>query len=583
MRNWALRDTFLRTLVWLGLSAVLITEALGLLHLLRPIPIAICWCAALVVILRSFSKTRLDRRQKAIVCPTVFEGAIAVVIAVISATIALTAILYPPNSADAMAYHMPRVVYWAQAHSVFFFPTPYLNQIMLQPMTEYVMLHTYLLTGGDHLINLIACGAFVGAVVGVSAIGGALGLSSRGQAIAALLAATLPNAILQASGAKNDLMLALWLVCAVYSAAKGDAMFLGLSVGLALATKGTAYLFLPPMLLALGIWKRRQLAWIAAGVVLLNGLQYARNLQLSESPLGFDSAQGDGLYRWRNSHLSTGALVSNLLRNTSEQLGGRSPSWNTGVFNDVLWAHRALGLNPNDPDTTWPFATFSAPVNANHEANANNRWHLLLFVIAGMVAMRNRRWGAYAGGLICAFLLFCLYLRWQPYLARLELPLFVLAAPLGAWALECLRPTWLALLPCAFLLSGARLPLIQNWTRPLKNATGTRTERYFNDMVYWDNRASYLAAAAGVRKSGCQVVGLDINQNQLEYPIQALLPGAFFEHTGVENPSTRYADPHNPRPCAVVCLDCAGIQKRLDLYRDFGQPLEFGRFLVYLR
>jgi hypothetical protein len=334
------------------------------------------------------------------------------------------------------------------------------------------------------------------------------------------------------------------------------------------------------MLLALGVWKRRQLAWIAAGVLLLNGPQYVRNLQLSGSPLGFDSAHGDGLYRWRNAHVSLGALVSNILRNTSEQLGARSPSWNSGVFDNVLRAHHALGLNPDDPGTTWPYATFTAPANANHEANANNRWHLLLFAIAALFAVRNRRWGAYAGGLICAFLLFCLYLRWQPYLARLELPLFVLAAPLGAWALECLRPAWLALVPCAFLLSGARLPLTQNWTRPLMHATG---RSYFNDMVQWNNRSSYLEAANAVRRSGCRVVGLDINDNQLEYPLQASLRGAFFEHTGVGNASTRYADPHAPQPCAVVCPDCAGDQRRMDLYRNFGPPLEFGRFLVYLR
>jgi hypothetical protein len=59
----------------------------------------------------------------------------------------------------------------------------------------------------------------------------------------------LPNGILQASGAKNDYVLALWLVAAVYFAMRRDLLFLGLAVGLACATKSTAYLFLPPVLL----------------------------------------------------------------------------------------------------------------------------------------------------------------------------------------------------------------------------------------------------------------------------------------------------------------------------------------------
>jgi hypothetical protein len=260
------RDLLLRSMVFLGVAAALLTEVLSLFHWLRPVPIGVAWAAIVAAFVWKI--------RPAVVRPRPLEAILAGAIAAIVGVVAVTALLSPPNSADAMAYHMPRVIYWAQAGSVAFFPTPYFNQVMLQPLAEYLMLHTYLLSGGDRWINLITCGAFAGCIAGVSAIAREMGLSSRAQAFVALFCATLPNAILQASGAKNDMLLALWLVCVVYFAVRREPMWLGLAVGLALATKGTAYLFLPPMLLALGAWRRREIAWMAAGVLLINTPQY---------------------------------------------------------------------------------------------------------------------------------------------------------------------------------------------------------------------------------------------------------------------------------------------------------------------
>ena len=584
-----MRDYLLRGAVFLGTSALVLTELLSPFHLLSRWPLAAAW------LLAAIAWTRLGPRRP----PLKFrfrplEAGFAAIIAAIGGVVALTAILSPPNSADAMAYHLPRVVYWAQSSSIAFFPTPYLNQTMLQPLAEYLMLHTYLLTGGDRLINLVAFAAYAGSVVGVSAIAGTFGLSSRSQAWAALFCATLPNAVLQASGAKNDSLLALWLVCAVYFAARRDAPWLALSAALALATKGTAYLFLPPLLLyAAIVLPRRGVAWIAGAVCVLNGPQYARNLQLSGSPLGFDSAQGDGIFRWRNEHLTWKPAFSNALRHTSEQLGARSPRWNQSVYDVVVDIHRRLGLDPDDRDTTWPGAHYSPPLNANHEANANNRWHLLLIAAAAIfaVATRNRRWMLYASALLAAFLLFCLYLKWQPFLARLELPLFVLGAPLAAFLVEKLRYPAAALVLALFLANNARPALFQNWTRPLKDPHSlwatARDDDYFRDMGQWNNRASYLESVDRTARSGCTEIGLDISENQLEYPFQALLrernPRVRFVHTGVVNASARYAAANAPPPCAVLCPDCIANQRKIALYRDIGPPIEIGRFLLFLK
>ena len=578
-----MRDFLLRGCVALGVAVALVTEILSPFHLLRRGPLIVVWLA-----IAAFAGWWGRRFRPPAVRFRPLEAALAFLCAAIVAIVAVTAWVSPPNSADAMAYHMPRVVYWAQAASVAFFPTPYYNQVCLQPLAEYFALHTYLLSGGDRFVNLISCAAFAAAIVAVSALAGALGAGTRGQAFAAFFCATLPNGILQASGAKNEWMAALWLICAAWFALREDWPFTGLSLGLALAAKATAYLFAPPLLVAIVLMRRskirvRQLAWIAAGILVVNTPQYVRNIRLSGSPLGYDSAQGDGVFRWRNEPAGVKSLVSNFVRHTSDQLGARSESWNRAVFHAALAIHRALGIDPDDRGDTFPGAAFAAPVNANHEANANNRWHLLLAAIALALAAatRKRTWILYGAGLIAAYLLFCFYLKWQLFMGRLERPLFVLAAPLAGALLETIRPAILAAAICLFLLLNARLPLFQNWTRPLTGPhslfAASRDDNYFRDMKQWDNRASYLKAIDLTARSGCLTVGIDISRNQLEYPFQALLrerhPAVRFWHVGIGHPA---------RPCAVFCPDCAGVAGKAAAYSDIGPPIEIGHFLLFL-
>jgi len=225
-----------------------------------------------------------------------------------------------------------------------------------------------------------------------------------------------------------------------------DALFLGAAVGLALFTKATAYLFLPWPIAAVllpAVWRQRRRAAPLAIAALVCALavnlpHYWRNWDLSGSVMGFDSAQGDGLFRWRNETYGWKQTVSNMLRHAAEQLGGRSSRWNQGVYDFVLAAHRDLGIDVNDPATTTRWSVYEAPRNANHETNAPNRWHLLLLAVVACILAwralraRDRRRAVYALALVCGFVVFCAYLKWAPFVARYQLPLFVLGAPLAA-------------------------------------------------------------------------------------------------------------------------------------------------------
>ncbi len=631
------RERFLRTLVWLGVALVVITELLSAFHALQPKPLFFCWLAlavAVVLLLRPRLPFAIPPSARDPVVILANIGAAAILILT-----ALTAAYSPPNSADAMAYHMPRVVYWAEQSSVRFFPTPYFNQIMLQPLAEYAMLHTWLLTGGDRLVNFVQWFGSVGSIIGVSAIAALMGAGARGQALAALFCATLPAGVLASSGAKNDYFLAMWLVCAIYFAARfarslqlRDALVLGAALGLALLTKATAYLFAPWLLAAVFLphairFSRR--TFLRAGAALacalllggiLNTPQYARNFELSGSILGFDSAHGDGFFGWRNETFGWKQTASNMLRNLSDQLGGRSEKWNHEVYDWIVRAHQWLGINVNDPATTWRWTTFEPPRNANHEANANSKWHLLILAIATGIALwrliyarepRERQHRAnnaglalYSLALLCGYVAFCAYLKWQLYEARLFLPLLVAGSPLAGAALDwgMRPPAWKMpaaprllsqLLLCLFLLSTARRPATENWVRPLKGPRSvfrvSRDDQYFADMTQWNNRATYirtiqLLTSLGT-KPACHIIGIDASGYPLEYPLMALLreriPGVLFVHTGVHNVSARFRPSVEAAPCAIVCLDCAGDHQRQSLYQSLPWRADVDKFVVF--
>jgi hypothetical protein len=566
---------YLQCSVACGAFAVAVTELLGAAHALTRPALFIVWIAALVgawPVYRAVTKGSGFIDKPRVALPGLIDSLLIAIIAAILGILAFIALKSPPNSTDAMAYHLPRVLFWAQDRSVAFFPTPYLNQIMLQPFAEYLMLQTYILSGGDHFINLVQWFGCLTSIVAVAAIAKQFGADLRGQLLAALFCATIPNGILQASGAKNDYVLAAWLACAAYfllrapEGNRADTIFAGLALGLALGTKATAYLFAPGLILALAIpawkWWRGHLlsiALIAAGALALNLPQFARNINLSGSPLGFDSAQGDGKFRWQNDKFGWRATVSNILRHSTEQLGARSDRWNQGLFDRVVSLHRKLGLDVNDPATTWVWSHYDPPRNANHETNAPNRWHLgILALCFLMMPWRSPRLLLYLCGLIAGFIFFCAYLKWQPYMARMFLPLFVLACP----SVSIVRPRILQLALVLLLLDTAKPYLFENWVRPLKGPNSilrtSRDSQYFNDLHLWNIEATTREQVDAAASSGCSLIGIDINDLQLEYPFETLLRErnreVQFVHVNVTNQSKKYEHPDQAKPCRIVKL-----------------------------
>jgi 4-amino-4-deoxy-L-arabinose transferase-like glycosyltransferase len=510
------------------------------------------------------------------------------------AMLGLVAWVAPPNTWDSMTYHLPRVMHWIQDQSVAFFPTNIIRQLHQPPWAEYAILHFQLLSGGDSLDNSVAWFSLIGCIVAASLIAQQLGADWRGQVFAAVIAATIPMGILQASSTQNDLVVAFWLLCAISSLFAyqiqpnwRDAAAAGASLGLAILTKGTAYVFALPFLLWFGIWGLRALHWqvwkpvllISLGVLLLNAAFYARNLSLFGSPLG----PSDATDLYANGSFSPKALLSNVIRNLSLQIGTPSQSINASLEHGIRKLLALLTINPDNALTTWHGTVFEIN-GANgtwaHEAVAGNA--LLLVLVVGVIALcflmrslRTQRWLlAYLLALVGAFLLFSWYLKWQPWGSRLLLPLCLLATPLCGAVLSAIPQKTLANAVPALLLLAVLPWVLFNQSRPLVGSqsilTTPRIDQYFNNRP--NIEAPYLGAVQFIQAKGCSEIGIAISGQDgwgypigldaWEYPLWVLLNpsgqgSVHFEHVTITTSSAPLAQTppfSNFHPCAIIAF-----------------------------
>jgi hypothetical protein len=380
---------------------------------------------------------------------------------------------------------------------------------------------------------------------------------------------------------------------------RASALGAGLALGFAMATKGTAYAMAPGLAvgLLLGATPRVRMLWlralplVAAAAIAINAPHAYRNWLLNGHPLGTGTAQETDTLHYSNERIGAGALASNVMRNAALQLTFRA-AWNEQIYDAVIQAHAALGLDPNDPVTTWDTTEYGPAFVSNHEGVAANVRHTLLLGLAVLWLLWRRKLDLTAGlavGAALAFLLFCLLLKWQPWHARMHLPLYVAVCPvLAVWAAKAL-PRWLAVLALVWLVFNIRPAILHNALRPLGTErsvlTTPRYQQFFVDLPWFAD--AYPLGARLLARSGCRRIGLDVSILQHEYPLVArileLAPETQFRHVGVTNSSAKYEERAAfAKPCAVVCFACNGVPEKRPQYASVGPSVLIGDLLMFI-
>lgn len=582
MTAWSPSESWwVRGVLAVGVLVVVITEGLGALGLIAPLPVAVCW--AMVIggsLLWHHRRTGRWLPAAPATVPVSHLHPAWWVIGVFLAVTFLIGIASAPNSWDAMTYHLPRIERWVEQGHLGFWPTSVDRQLWMSPWAGYFGLQFRLLTGGDAIAFLPSWLAYLGCILLTAAVVRQLRGDSGAQAWGALIMATVPPAVLQASAVQTDLIVGFWILVTlalVVEAWRDPArlegwrlpLLLATATSLAFASKGTAALALAPwfVLLAVGLMRRRgypalaRLAVAGASVVLLLNLPHlTRTQRVFGSPLGASWS----LDMLQLSPLTPGRVVGNVVANLSLHAGLPWEGWNTRLERAVLVTNEALGVDPAvqyrhyDGFRVNPFTT--------HESEAGMPVHMLLAVglLGGMfVAVRRRTSPGDLLGFAVAgaagFLLLLAVLRWQPYGARLQLAGLLWVPVLVPLVMRTAR---LRLAASVVLLVAALPVLLVATPRPLLGAqsvlTTTRSEQFARERPEHFAVVERTVIEAGQRQ--CGRIGLFTGWDQPEYFLSVVsrregipIRSEHFISTGPESRLT--ADGPTPDACILMLAE----------------------------
>jgi hypothetical protein len=513
----------------------------------------------------------------------------------------------PPNTWDALTYHMSRVAEWAQNGTIGHYATGIEAQNFMPPGASILALQMYVLGQGDRLANFVQWFAMVGCLVVAPRIAARLGAGERGTWFTAAFVATLPAGIMQATSVTTDYVVALWVAVAALSVVElwqGPSqpeawLSLGASAGLAIATKQTAVAYLAPFVLILplvvflGRGRPRLFGWAALGL-LLAGLLNAGALSRNLSTYGSLAGPATRVETQANQILDARVLVSNVLRNLSLHAGTPEPHVNKAITLMILWVHRQIGLDASDPRTTSE-GVFRVRPPTLHETVAGNPVHALLLValfpLGWLVRRRiHRQVWIYAGLVVLTFVLLSVMLQWKPTGARYHLPFFVLLAPVAGVVLEAIPSAAVAGLAVGALMLSCVPWLLGNHSRPILSGwpeadvasvlVVPRSELLFANAPYIAR--PYQEMTDLIQQAECGHVGLALPGQGLEYPFWSML-GAPRDDLVIEwlvggTASARYADP-SFAPCAVICEKCPANWERV---RGLPEVYRYGSFRLFL-
>lgn len=557
-----LRYMWISAYLFISLYVYLSTEILSLFNILNRTGVLICWgvLSAAVALLLTTSPVRkswhvfLSHHPAEMIWRGIQRNRfLSLALFWFLLITFLGAVLYAPNTFDAMTYHMTRIMHWLQNENVSYFATNDQRLNFQLPLAEYIIMHIQLLLTKDYFANLIQWNAFITTLVTASLIASELNLNRKTQLLACFITATIPNVIFQAQSTQNDLTVGSFLLLFVLFMLKlrrkitFSTIFLaGLSMGLALAAKGTAFLYVGILGLAFAFWillnsgKLWLLNALKCSVIVIVGISllapiFYRNYMYYHSILPANPEKNQNSI-YIVSDRTPSELIRTFVRSMSLHLGTPSAQWNNNLQNFLEWLFgpKYLTTQNTNRGKIPPRIAFSL-----HEDCIGNLLHLVLFFLASAIILfsvfykkrycpakylqKDISYFTFLSLLVMIFMFTSLC--YSPWRARYHVPLFCLFTVSIAYCIHFYIPRWLRgvlyiLLFCNgiyFLHSNEAHPI--GWSK-LTGLTVEKLKRQKNEHLTDRNTFDSLNRLKDfLQNRNIREIMFHNTSNQRDYPI----------------------------------------------------------------
>lgn len=450
----------------------------------------------------------------------------------------IVALLFPPNNWDSMTYHMARVVYWLQYGSVGYYQTAIARQNIMTPGAEYLILVLQGLSRSDFLANMVQFSAWIISICSLPLILRGFMVPRRFLPWAVVFVATIPMAVLQATSTQNDLVAACLTLGILYTLLPfmhkqalvirsfRSTLLLACMISAAYLVKPTSLLVaFPFMLFALfRFGARHRNVW--------NLKNITRTMMMSLFCVLIGAIIcGPDIYR---KYILTGSFTGNRgevfpligfwgekIINTLSGFSINTP-FQAGIYNYLIQPIVRLF------QSSLPFTPIHSPFIVHDGLIGYVLQAAIGAVMFLTLLMLKRRRKIFFLLFVISWLLFHITIKPQPWLSRLQLPLFFIL-PLG-FGLFSARPGNLAeklllklvLGICLLGIPYSYLILAKNPTRPLgaisREFLVERSKWYYasrNDSLVDDHQRVLIFC----RNLNVKKVGLIVDDDAFDYPL----------------------------------------------------------------